>query len=259
MVTNLFPARLGEIARPLALSRMAPVSMSQALGTVVLERILDAVAIVMLTVATLLSPAFPTGAVVLGRPVGHIVLVASLVACAALGLAALAAVRPEGFTRVGGAWLRRLPGLWGEAAAHRLEAVFSGLLLMRRPGAILRALLWSLLLWAWMGAAFWTAFRAFDIHLGFTAAMFTECALSLFEALPAAPGFIGTMQAGVLASVHGVFGVATGPTLSMAVGYYVAGFIPVTLLGLYYASAIGLRLRTVGRTVRATRETASAG
>ncbi len=257
MVTNLFPARLGEIVRPLALSRMAPVSMSEALGTVVLERILDAVAIVILTVVTLLSPVFPVDATVLGRPIGDIVFVASLVACAALLAVALLALRPELLTRVGHAWLPRFPGEWGEATARRLEAVLSGLLLMRRPGALFRALLWSLLLWVWMAAGFWTAFRAFGIDLGFTAAMFTECALSLFEALPAGPGFIGTMQAGVLASVHGVFGVATGPTLSMAVGYYVAGFIPVTLLGLYYAWSIGLRLRSMSRTAKTTREAAS--
>ena len=115
--------------------------------------------------------------------------------------------------------------------------------------------MWSLLLWAWMAAGFWTAFRAFGLDLGFTAAMFTECALSLFEALPAGPGFLGTMQAGVLASVHGVFGVGIDPTLSMAVGYFLAGFVPVTLLGLYYAWKTDLRLRSVGRISRATVET----
>ncbi len=252
MVTNLFPARLGELVRPLALSRMAPVSMSAALGTVVLERILDAVAILLLAGLTMASPSFPAGATVFGKPVGDTVLVAALVAAAALGLVTLAAFSPDRVARIGHAWSRRLPGRWGEATLRRLEALLSGLRLMRRPAALLGALLWSLLLWVWMAAAFWTAFRAFGIHLGFTAAMFTECALSLFEALPAAPGFIGTMQAGVLASVHGVFGVDTEATLSMALGYYVAGFVPVTLLGLHYAWALGLRLRSLGATAETT-------
>jgi hypothetical protein len=77
------------------------------------------------------------------------------------------------------------------------------------------------------------------------AALFTQCAVSVFVAIPAAPGFLGTMQAGIAVSVHEVFGVAAGPTLSLAIGYHLAGFIPVTLLGLYYASRLGLRVGAV--------------
>jgi uncharacterized protein (TIRG00374 family) len=247
MVTNLFPARLGEVARPFALSRMTRASMSAALGTVVLERVLDAVAIVVLTLVTMLSPAFPAGATVFGRPVGFTLLVAGLVAGGLLAVVFAAAYRPAGIVRVVHGLASHLHAEWGHRAARGLEVLLSGLRLLRRPAPLAGALLWSLLLWLWMAAGFWTAFRAFGLNLGFTAAMFTECALSLFEALPAAPGFLGTMQAGVLASVHGIFGLGIDPTLSMAVGYYLAGFIPVTLLGLYYAWRTDLRLRSVGR------------
>jgi uncharacterized protein (TIRG00374 family) len=259
MATNLFPARLGEIVRPLALSRMAPVSMSTALGTVVLERALDTVVIIVLALVIMLSPVFPAGATVLGRPVGETLTVSALVACGVLALIALAAFRPRGIVRLAHAWLGRLLGSPGEALAHKLDALLSGLLLVRRPAALLKAMLWTLLLWVWMGSAFWTAFGAFGIHLGFPAAMFTECALSLFEALPAGPGFLGTMQAGVLASVHGIFGIGTDATLSMAVGYYLAGFIPVTLLGLYYAWTMGLHLRSMGTAAETALEGAGPG
>lgn len=251
MVTNLFPARLGEVARPFALSRMTPASMSAILGTVVLERVLDAVAIVVLTLVTMMSPAFPAGATVFGRSVGETVLVAGLVAGGLLVLVFAAAYHPTRITRLVHGLADRLHAEWGQRAAGALETLLSGLRLLRRPAALGAALLWSLLLWVWMAAGFWTAFRAFGLDLGFTAAMFTECALSLFEALPAGPGFLGTMQAGVLASVHGIFGVGVDPTLAMAVGYYLAGFIPVTLLGLYYAWQTDLRLRSLGGAARA--------
>ncbi len=93
-----------------------------------------------------------------------------------------------------------------------------------------------------MAASFWAAFRAFGIDLGATAAVFTACAVSMFVALPAGPGFIGTLQAGVMVGVHEIFGVAEEPTLSMSVGYHLAGFVPVTLLGLFYAWSLGLHL-----------------
>jgi hypothetical protein len=226
---------------------MAPVSMSAALGTVVLERILDTVVIVTFALIIILSPSFPTGAVVAGLSVGSIVSGAAVVLALVLGLVVLAVFRRGAVMRVVRACLAVLPERAREAVAHRADALLSGLTMVRRPASLVRAMLWTVLLWLWMGSAFWTAFRAFGTPLGgFAPAMFTECSLSLFEVLPAGPGFIGTMQAGVLASVHTIYGVAADPALSMALGYFVAGFVPVTLIGLYYAWAVGLRIRSMG-------------
>ncbi|MCZ6915930.1 MAG: lysylphosphatidylglycerol synthase transmembrane domain-containing protein [Gemmatimonadetes bacterium] len=254
MITNLLPARLGEIVRPFALSRMAPVSMSGALGTIVLERLLDMVALVLLLLVTLLSPAFPTGATVLGHSVGYAALAGILVAAIASAAVGVLFIWPSVIERLVRAFARLLPGDVEYGAVAKFESFLSGLDLLRRPAAMLKAFLLSLLLWVWMAASFWTAFRAFGIELGATAAMFAQCAVSLFVALPAGPGFIGTLQAGVSVSVHDVFGVAAEPTLSLAIGYHLAGFIPVTLLGLYYAWRLGLRFGSIESDVRTTLE-----
>jgi hypothetical protein len=242
MVTNVLGGRFGEVARPFALSRMAPVTMSGALGTVVLERVLDAVALLVLLLVTLLSPAFPRDATVMGRPLGYAVSGAIAVAALALALVSMMLVWPALVLRVVRALARVLPDHMAERVVAAVEAFLPGLDLARRPAALLKALLWSLLLWAWMAAAFWTAFRAFGLDLGVTAALFAQCSVSIFVALPAGPGFLGTMQAGVGVAVHEVFGVAMGPTLALSIGYQLAGFIPVTLLGLYYAYGLGIRL-----------------
>ncbi len=247
MVTNLFPARLGEVARPLALSRMAPVSAAAALGTVVLERVLDAFALLALLLVTLLSPAFPLGAMVFGRRIGDTVFAVVLGAMVVLALVVFAVFRPERIVRGVEILAARLPERAGKRVAGSVEPFLSGLRLVRHPATLLRALAWSLVLWLWMASAFWAAFRAFDIDLGMTAAMFTECVLSLVLALPAGPGFIGTMQAGVMLSLHDVFGVPAASTLALSVAYHIAGFIPVTALGLYYAWRLGLRVASLRR------------
>jgi uncharacterized protein (TIRG00374 family) len=245
MVTNVYPGRLGEIVRPLALSRMAPVTMSGALGTVVLERVLDTVALVLLLLISLLAPTFPSDATVLGRPIGIAVIAAVVLAVTILVLMVCIIVWPSRLTVVAVGLARRLPGHLDDGLAEKLESFVSGLQLLRRPAAMVQAMAWSLLLWVWMAGSFWAGFRAFGIELGAMAALFTQCAVSVFVAIPAAPGFLGTMQAGIAVSVHEVFGVAAGPTLSLAIGYHLAGFIPVTLLGLYYASRLGLRVGAV--------------
>ena len=245
MVTNVYPGRLGEIVRPFALSRMAPVTMSGALGTVVLERVLDTVALVLLLLLTLLAPAFPDEATVLGRSVGYAVSGAVLVSVSLLVVIGSVIAWPSQFTRVVLGLARLLPGNLEEGMAKKLESFVGGLQLLRRPAALAKALAWSVFLWIWMALSFWAGFKAFGIELGFTAAVFTQCVVAVFVSIPAAPGFIGTMQAGVAVSVSEVFSIAAEPTLSLAVGYHIAGFIPVTLLGLHYASRLGLRMSSV--------------
>jgi hypothetical protein len=182
---------------------------------------------------------------VFGHRIGDTVFAVIVVAVLTLGLVVFAVFRPARVVRAVEILASRLPARVGKATTRSVEGFLSGLRLVRHPGTLMKALAWSLVLWLWMASAFWAAFHAFGIDLGMTAAMFTECALSLFVALPAAPGFLGTMQAGVMVSLHDIFGVAAGSALALSVGYQLAGFIPVTLLGLYYAWSLGLRLGSI--------------
>jgi uncharacterized protein (TIRG00374 family) len=244
-VTNLALGRLGEVARPYALSKMVPVSTSGALGTVVLERVLDIVALIILLFVTLLAPTFPSDATVVGRPIEYAVAGAVGVGSVALGIVALLALWPDRISGLARTISYRLPGRTGGRIADALEAFLTGLDLLRRPTPLLKALLWSLVLWLWMAASFWAAFSAFGIELGFTAALFTQCVVAVFISIPAGPGFIGTLQAGVLVALSGVFSVPENQALSMSVGYHLAGYIPVTMLGLYYTWTLRLRIRSV--------------
>ena len=240
-VTNLALGRLGELARPYALSKMAPVSVSGAIGTVVLERVLDMIALLILLLLTLVAPTFPSEATVLGRPIEYGVGVAVLVGFIALGLVAALVLWPTHVIGTARGLGRRLPGRVASGIVHALELFIEGLDLIRRPRALFKALAWSLVLWLWMAGSFWAAFQAFGMDFGFLAAVFTQCIVAVFVAIPAAPGFIGTLQAGVLVAMSGVFGASETQTLSMSLGYHLAGYIPVTLLGLYYGWSLRLR------------------
>ena len=252
MVNNFIPGRVpGEVARAYALGRLEPVTASSALGTLVMERFLDSIALLALLAVTLLSPSFPAEATVGGRAISSVIWVITVVLVAGIGVLGLLLHRPEFFLALAERITNRLPGGYSARLLGGVRAFINGLELMRRPGALLAAFVWSLFLWVWMAASFWVAFRAFGIDLGLTAAMFTQCAVAIFVALPAAPGFIGTFHAGVAVSLSEVFGVAAEPTLSLAVGYHIGGFIPVTLFGLWYVWTLGLSLKAAEQEVDA--------
>jgi uncharacterized protein (TIRG00374 family) len=170
---------------------------------------------------------------------------------AALGIVASLVLWPDRITGFARRISDRLPGNKGSRISDALEAFLTGLDLLRQPIPLLKALLWSVFLWLWMAASFWAAFRAFGIDLGFTAALFTQCVVAVFVSIPAGPGFIGTLQAGVLVALSGVFDVPDTEALSMSLGYHLAGYIPVTMLGLFYAWTLRLRITSVRAEARA--------
>jgi len=244
---NLLPARVGEFARAWAIARMERVPMSGALGSLVVERFLDGVAIFSLLLVALLHPSFPSDATVAGRPVGAAMTV--VVSAMFLVLVALLFLlfRP-GLPIRWARWIApRLPGEAGKHLVQFLESFLAGLGALRDPGLLLPGLAWSLGLWGWNAVSFWLAFMAFGIDVGYFSALFVQGIIALGVAVPAAPGFFGTFHAAAVVGLHEVYGVGEGATLAFAFGYHLGGFIPVTLMGLWYAEALGFRMGDLRR------------
>jgi uncharacterized protein (TIRG00374 family) len=84
MVNNIYPARLGEIARAYALTRETNrVSLTSAVASLAVDRVFDALTLMLLLVSAMLAPEFPRGITVGGQPVQR---GAALFAAAALVL-----------------------------------------------------------------------------------------------------------------------------------------------------------------------------
>src|SRR4051812_44536092 len=75
MINNVVPARAGELARAFALSRSTPtVPFPAAFASLVVDRLFDAVVVLLLMFIAMLDPAFPHGAEVAGYSMARIAL-----------------------------------------------------------------------------------------------------------------------------------------------------------------------------------------
>src|SRR5258708_5763128 len=73
MINNVVPARAGELARAFALSRSTPaVPFPAAFASLAVDRLFDAVVVLLLMFGAMLDPAFPRGATVFGQPMSSI-------------------------------------------------------------------------------------------------------------------------------------------------------------------------------------------
>ncbi len=239
-VNNVFPARLGELARPYALSRVEPVTVSGAFGSLVVERFLDSIALVTLFLVPMVLPSFPGAEGLLSGAVGAVLKTTfAILAIFLAGLIALL-IFPEpliGFAEK--ACHRFLPDRLGQRTVGALESFLRALRVLGDPRLLTSAVGWSFGFWLWHGWSFWLGMKAFGIDLGLAAALYTTAVVGFAVAIPAAPGFFGTFQLGADVALNGVYGASAASTLAFAFGYHLGGFIPVTVLGLYYASRMG--------------------
>ena len=230
MANNLLPSgRAGEPGRAYAYSRMEPVSFTAALATLVVERLLDGLVIFTLLFVAILSPGFP--AEVLPDDLVAAMRGAAAVLGVALAGALLTVAFPVHSLRVGAGLMKVV------------EGVVNGLASMRGWRLMLPALAWTFCVWLLQSVSFWLGFMAFDIRLPFAAALLTNAAVAFAAALPATPGYVGTLQAAVSVALVQVYGVEAEPALACAVGWHAVNFPPITVLGLWYTRRLGISLR----------------
>ncbi|MEE2899836.1 MAG: lysylphosphatidylglycerol synthase transmembrane domain-containing protein [Gemmatimonadota bacterium] len=245
MGNNVLPLRAGEFMRPYALSRLEPVTVSGAFGSLVVERFLDGIVLLLFLVVPVLLPGSPA-ADAFSEDRGSLLLRSGVVTVGLVLLALVSmAVMPQRFIKVVAWFARFLPKRVSEPLLGALESFLGPLAIMRDPKLLGLALAWTLFFWAWHAVSFWLAMLAFDIHTGFVSAMFVTAAVGWGVALPSAPGFFGTFHVAASFALTAVYGVAGGQALAFAFGYHFGGWLPITLIGFYYAWKMGLSLGEV--------------
>ena len=249
--SSILPARAGEVIRPYFLARHENMTATGAFATIILERVLD-----VLTVLVLLA----SSVFVFNRNVGAASPNASI---------AFAAMKWAGATALGdslvalvvmfvlagdpgriGRWMARLEasvpsklaGLIGGIA----EKFSRGLGAVRRPGRLFVALLWSFPLWLTIAAGLWAVSIAFHIDVPFTGSFLLVAMLVIGVAVPT-PGAIGGFHEAYRLGATMFFGAPDDAAVGAAIVAHLFSIGPVLLLGLFFAAQVGLNVSGMRR------------
>ena len=214
MGNNVLPARSGDLLRAFLLAYLSGRRKREALGTVVAERLLDALALTLVFVVAIVV--FVRDASV---PGGETALVAALVA-AALAVAVVAAFALAG--RAGG--LRRVRDLVRPLMAPTRE------LLSSHGVGLLGA---SFAVWALEAAVYLAVAQAAGLDLAPLESLYVVGLTNLFALVPAAPGYVGTFDAAVVFAVDSL-GASGSEALAYLVLLRFLLFVPITLVGLAF-------------------------
>lgn len=257
MVNNVVPARAGELARAYALTKEdRRVSFTAAFASLAVDRIVDAVTVVILLVVAMFVSAFPPGTTISGQPITRLAALAAIVALGALGALVAMALFPAFVFRVYDVLMGRVSPRLAPRGRHLLDSFISGLGALRSPGRFAQVMAWAFAMWLCNGLAFWIGFLAVGIHAPFTAALFLMGVIAIGVALPSSPGFFGVFEAAALAGLT-LYGVQSDLAVSWALGFHLLSFLPITLIGLYYFLRLGMKFGDLGQPTRPTAEAAA--
>ena len=247
MINNVVPARVGELARAFSLTREDPrVPLSAAVASIGVDRVFDVIVLFGLMFGAMLDPAFPGATRIAGQPVAVWARGAMLMIGVLLVLLYGIALMPERLDALFSRVARPLsPGLQrrGSAALH---AFARGLSVLHSPRRFVSVLGWTLAHWLTNALAFWLGFRAVGIDAPASAAFFLQGVIAIGVAVPSSPGFFGVFEAAARLGLD-VYDVPASRSVSWAIGYHILSFIPITLIGAWYASRLGFSLAQLER------------
>jgi uncharacterized protein (TIRG00374 family) len=253
LVNSVVPFRAGELARAwLATRNEPPVPIFQSLSTIVVERLLDTLAVL----------------IILGLAVAASPLPDELRAAAAFFAPAVAV----GFAVLIGLSAQRERALrWAEALARRVPALarwhmvdwFASFLDGLRPltmiGPLVRILGWTVVSWLFSLASGYVLMYAFYPQASWAAVALFTAAASFAVAVPAVPGNIGTYEASVVVSLTAMgFGAPFETAVAFAVLLHALNLFLFGILGLLGFVQEGVTLEQLSQGMRGAQQSSSA-
>ncbi len=257
MAINLLPARIGEVARPYLLLEKENVPLGAGLASVLVERMLDFLTMLLFLGVVVFLVDLPTTAVtVRGETYDIIVVVQRVFLVAALpavgGLIGLMLFEPWMYRLLHATVGRVLPGL-----AARSESFFrsfmDNLRPLKNPRVLMVQVVLTLVIWSITPMTEWLMFRVFHLdHLGAGAALTVVATLLVGMLIPAPPGFAGNFEAFTMGGLA-IYGVTGGVALGYALVLHWSQFLLIFLGGMYFLYRDEISFRSVVRFSREVR------
>jgi len=239
---NLFlPAHLGEFLRAYIVGRKHQVSASSVFGTVVVERIIDTFALLVIMACTFLVFPFPQWV----RASGYITFAMIVVLCLVLIL--MNTYRLQTVSLMAKI-TKPLPERITVRINHLLHSFLDGIVPLKKGKHYLSVTMLSVVMWVCYAYSFQIAFYAFSFlktySLPWSAALVLLVITTFGVAVPSSPGYVGTYHF-LCQLALGLFGVPESPALTFAIVFHAINFLPILVLGFMFLSWQGITLRSI--------------
>lgn len=238
MANILMPAHLGEFLRAYVLGKKKGVSASAAFATIVVERIIDVFALLLLMVFAILFYPFPDWI----NKAGYAMLVGTV------GLFVFLILLKKHFAFFE-RFLNLLFGLFpvglNEKLGRGIRSFVLGVVPLRGASDYLVVAVLSVWIWSCYGFIIHLVLHAFDFvstyHLPWWTSLIVLVVTTIGVVVPSSPGYVGTYHWLCQVSLA-MFAIPGDPALSFAILTHGVNFLPVLILGLILAYREGVEI-----------------
>ena len=222
MASTFLPFRAGELVRAVFLGRREALPVPRIVGTILLEKLFDFLAIgVMLVVLLAIAPDLPIQA----RLAGNLIVLVILIG---FGSVVALAVWREHALRALALVDRYLPRIRLEPIARQFA---EGTDSLRRAGLWVPLLGWTCVTWVLSVAGGWAGTAALDLRPGVAALIFLSVLPSAGQAVPSSPGYVGVYHAAAVLALTS-FGIDPVSAFGVAVLIHAFSYGILVVLGL---------------------------
>ena len=242
LANQVFPAPSGEVTRAVILARRENMKTVHVLSTIVVERVLDALAIAPIIVFVLIVIPLPAW-------LERLVLLAGLTL---LGMATAGVIihnQRQRLVEAGSVLLRGLSESMQSRVAAFRESFREGLHILRDLRALTTVYALSLGAWVLQLAVLEMVTRSLHQPLNLRILVLLILLSNAGTLLPFAPGNLGTFQALTMTALA-MFHVRPEVSFSMALAYQMVQFLPVAVFGLHNLWSRGMSIEEVGQDVK---------
>ena len=222
---GVFAFRLGELLKAYYVTKKNDIKLMQAFGTVIIERILDIISVIV--IFSLLIPWFPFE---------H-----NYIKYGAFGFMGITMIIIFLlFLMVKHDWMQNLEkfkifkSVYGRNILSSVYNLFDGLTILKRTNNYMAILISSVLLWSIYFIETMILINACGMELRIIDVGIIFFLGSIAIGIPALPGSVGTYDAGIKYSLMIVFNIASEKALNYAIVSHAVAYFPLTILGFYY-------------------------
>ena len=210
---NVLPLRLGELLRSYIISKECSLSKSFVFGTVVLERLMDTLALASFALLLLLT--YPLEEAIRGYIMWGGIISFVVIAIFLIVLNHIQIFQTE------------------NKILTIIKKVLDGLSSIRKE-MVIPVIISSLLIWCIYLLDVYLMQKAFQFNLSFSQVLTVLVISSLALSIPSAPGMIGTFHASIKYTMVDLFAFSANDGNSFAILLHAYGYILFTSLGAYY-------------------------
>jgi glycosyltransferase 2 family protein len=251
----VLPARAGEVIRPWLLARREGLDPAAVFATVVIERMLDLVAVLLLlgVYLLLLDPGVGALDPAMYAAVRAGGLAAAVAAVVGMGVFLACAARPAIVARIVAGLTRWLPDALDRVVTGLARAFVDGLAVVRDPWHLGWAIAWSLPLWVVIAAQIWIVSLGMGVAVPWSGALLLMAMLVVGVAVPT-PGAVGGFHEAYRLGATAFFGVENDHAVGAAIVLHAVGFVPTLIVGAWLMAREGLSLTHLGSAVERAKD-----